>query len=80
MQNLRDCKTELFCDHQRRFPMGEFTDKAKGTANVAIGKTRAAAGRATENPELVAKGMAQEIKGKAQNIAGTLKGALGDKI
>ena len=60
--------------------MGEFKDKAKGAANEAIGKTKAAAGRATDNPKLVAKGMAQEAKGKAQNVAGSVKGALGDKI
>lgn len=60
--------------------MGEFTDKAKSAANEAIGKTKAAAGRATDNPELVAKGKAQQAKGKVQNIAGTVKGALGDKI
>jgi uncharacterized protein YjbJ (UPF0337 family) len=60
--------------------MGEFTDKAKGVANEAIGKTKAAAGRATDNPELVAKGLAQELKGKAQTATGAVKGALGDKI
>jgi len=60
--------------------MGEFKDKAKGAANEAIGKTKAAAGRATDNPELVAMGMAQQAKGKAQNVAGSVKGALGDKI
>lgn len=60
--------------------MGEFKDKAKGAANEAIGKTKAAAGRATDNPELIAKGLTQEGKGKAQRIAGSVKGALGDKI
>lgn len=60
--------------------MGEFKDKAKGAANEAIGKTKAATGRATDNPELVAKGMSQQAKGKAQNVAGSIKGALGDKI
>lgn len=60
--------------------MGEFKDKAKGAANEAIGKTKEAAGRATDNPELIAKGLAQRGKGKAQNLAGTVKGALGDKI
>ncbi len=60
--------------------MGEFTDKAKGAANVAIGKTKAAAGRATDNPELVVKGAAQQSKGKAQRFTGAIKGALGDKI
>lgn len=60
--------------------MGEFTEKAKGAANVAIGKTKAAAGRATDNPELVGKGVAQQGKGKAQRFAGAVKGALGDKL
>lgn len=60
--------------------MGEFKDKAKGLANRAIGKTKADAGRATDNPELVVKGTAQQGKGKAQQAAGTVKGALGDKI
>jgi uncharacterized protein YjbJ (UPF0337 family) len=60
--------------------MGEFTDKAKGTVNEAIGKTKSAAGRATDNPELVVKGVAQQGKGKAQKAAGAIKGALGDKI
>ena len=60
--------------------MGEFTDKAKGAANEAIGKTKAAVGRVTDNPELVVKGMGQQGKGKAQAAAGTVKGALGDKI
>ncbi len=60
--------------------MGEFTDKAKGAANEAIGKTKAAVGRATDNPELVVKGVAQQGKGEVQKAAGTVKGALGDKI
>lgn len=60
--------------------MGEFTDKAKGVANETIGKTKAAAGRATDNPELVVKGVAQQGKGKIQRAAGTVKGAFGDKI
>jgi uncharacterized protein YjbJ (UPF0337 family) len=60
--------------------MGEFTDKAKGAANEVIGKTKAAAGRATDNPELEVKGIAQQGKGKVQGAAGAVKGALGDKI
>ena len=60
--------------------MGEFTEKAKGAANEVIGKAKAAAGRATDNPELVIKGVAQQGKGKVQNAAGAVKGALGDKI
>lgn len=60
--------------------MGEFIDKAKGAANKAMGKTKAAAGRATDNPELVGKGMSQEAKGNAQQVSGSVKGALGDKF
>lgn len=60
--------------------MGEFKDKAKGVTNEAIGKTKAAAGGATDNPELVAKGRTQQGKGKAQQVAGAVKGAFGDKI
>jgi uncharacterized protein YjbJ (UPF0337 family) len=60
--------------------MGEFTDKAKGAANEAIGKAKAAAGRATDNPELVVKGVAQQGKGEVQKATGAVKGALGDKI
>ena len=60
--------------------MGEFTDKAKGAANEAIGTVKQAAGKATNNPDLHAKGVAQERKGEAQNVKGSVKGALGDKI
>lgn len=60
--------------------MSEFSDKAKGVANQAIGKTRALAGRATGNPQLVARGMAQWRKGKAQQATGAIRGALGDKF
>lgn len=60
--------------------MGEFKDKAKGAVNEAIGKTKAVAGRATDKPGLVAKGMAQQAKGRTLHLAGTVKGALGDKI
>lgn len=60
--------------------MGEFTDKAKGAANEAIGNVKQAAGKATNNPDLHAKGVAQERKGEAQNVKGSVKGALGDKI
>lgn len=60
--------------------MGEFTDKAKGLANEAIGKVKVAAGQKTDNPELIAKGAAQQVKGEAQKLAGEIKGAAGDKI
>ena len=60
--------------------MGEFIDKAKGTANEVIGKAKVTLGEKTDNAELVAKGLAQEAKGHAEKIIGTAKGVLGDKI
>lgn len=60
--------------------MGEFIDKAKGAANDAIGKAKVVVGHKTDRPELIAKGAAQRVKGKAQKIAGAAKGAMGDKI
>ena len=59
--------------------MGEFIDKAKGTANDAIGKAKIAVGEKADKPAMVSKGVAQRAKGQAQKIAGTAKGAMGDK-
>ena len=60
--------------------MGELTDKIKGAANEAAGNLKQAVGKATDNPDLVAKGKAQELKGEAQKVKGSVKGALGDKL
>lgn len=60
--------------------MGEFIDKTKGAANEAIGKAKVSAGERTDNPELIAKGAKQQIKGEAQKLSGAVKGALGDKM
>jgi uncharacterized protein YjbJ (UPF0337 family) len=60
--------------------MGELKDKAKGIANELAGNVKQAAGRATNNPELEAEGIAQERKGEAQQLKGKVKGALGDKV
>jgi uncharacterized protein YjbJ (UPF0337 family) len=60
--------------------MGEFIDKAKGAANDAIGKAKIMVGEQTDQPELIAKGATQRVKGKAQKIAGAAKGAMGDKF
>lgn len=65
---------------QGRVTMGEFIDKAKGTANEVIGKAKVATGRKSDNPELIIDGAKQQTKGKAQQAAGAVKGALGDKI
>lgn len=56
--------------------MGEFVDKVKGTVNEAIGKAK----QHSNDPETKADGAAQELKGKAQKVSGSVKGALGDKI
>lgn len=60
--------------------MGEFIDKAKGAANEALGKAKVAVGQRADSPELIASGAELQIKGKAQKVAGTIKGAMGDKI
>ena len=56
--------------------MGELTDKIKGNVNEAIGKVK----QESANPDTRAEGAAQEGKGKAQQAAGSVKGALGDDI
>ena len=60
--------------------MGELTDKAKGIANEAAGNVKQAVGKATDNQRLEGEGIAQEKKGEAQNLKGSVKGALGDKV
>lgn len=60
--------------------MGELKDKAKGLANEAAGNVKQTVGKATDNERLRAEGAAQERRGEAQNLAGKVKGALGDKV
>ena len=60
--------------------MGELTDKAKGIANEAAGNVKQAIGKATNNERLEGEGVLQEKKGEAQNLKGSVKGALGDKV
>lgn len=60
--------------------MGELKDKAKGLTNEAIGNVKQGIGKATGNERLQAEGIAQERKGEAQQVAGKVKGAVGDKI
>ena len=60
--------------------MGEFIDKAKGAANEAIGKTKVAVGKQTNDSEAVAEGSAQELKGKGQKVVGGVKGKLGNNF
>ena len=56
--------------------MGELTDKAKGIANELVGNAK----QASNDPETHASGVAQEKKGEAQQVKGSVKGALGDKV
>jgi uncharacterized protein YjbJ (UPF0337 family) len=52
--------------------MGEFTDKAKGTLNTAVGKAK----QGSDNPRVRDEGTAQETKGDVQNIKGKVKGVI----
>ncbi|SMF74536.1 CsbD family protein [Allosphingosinicella indica] len=56
--------------------MGELVDKIKGNTNEAIGKIK----QESKNPETRDEGRAQEAKGKAQQLSGEVKGALGNDI
>ncbi|MHA6719773.1 CsbD family protein [Sphingomonas sp. RS6] len=56
--------------------MGELTDKIKGNVNEAVGKIK----QQSNDPETRDEGAAQELKGKAQQGVGKVKGALGDDI
>lgn len=60
--------------------MGELTDKVKAAGNKAAGAVKETVGKHTDNASLVAEGEAQKAKGTAQDIKGSVKGALGDKI
>lgn len=60
--------------------MGEFTDKAKAAGNKLAGNVKEAVGDATDNHDLEAEGKAQQTKGTAQDVSGTVKGKLGNDI
>lgn len=60
--------------------MGEFTDKAKAAGNKMSGNVKEAVGDATDNHYLETEGKAQQTKGDAQDVSGTVKGKLGDDI
>lgn len=62
--------------NRKEFSVGELVDKIKGNVNEAIGKIK----QESDNPDTQAEGTTQEVKGKAQQTAGTVKGALGDDI
>ncbi len=67
--------------------MGELIDKVKGNVNEAVGKAKQAIAGDADDPnrtakgdKLAAEGAGQELKGKAQQFVGKVKGALGDDI
>jgi len=60
--------------------MGEMTDKIKAAGNKLAGGIKETIGDATDNERLETEGQAQQAKGTAQNVAGNVKGALGDDI
>ena len=56
--------------------MGKLIDKAKGGLNEAAGKLT----QHSSDPATREDGREQELKGKAQQLKGTIEGALGDKV
>ena len=60
--------------------MGEFTDKIKGNVDEAVGKVKRAIGGHQGDSDLHDEGAAQEVKGKGEQVKGSVKGALGDDI
>ncbi len=60
--------------------MGEFIDKTKAAANKAAGSAKDSVGEATGDERLRSEGKAQKARGTAQNVSGSIKGALGDDI
>ena len=60
--------------------MGEFTDKVAAAGNKLAGKVKEEIGDLTNNAELEAEGKAQQLKGTAQDVKGSVNGALGNDI
>lgn len=60
--------------------MGEATDKLKAAGNKLAGNMKEAVGNATDDERLIAEGKAQQAKGTGQDVKGSVKGALGDKV
>lgn len=58
--------------------MSEFTDKAKGLVNEAVGKGKQGIGEMTGSEKTRAEGAAQEAKGHTQKAVGDAKGAVKD--
>ena len=55
-------------------------NRIEGAAHKAAGAIKEAAGKATGNKELEARGMAEKILGEAQNEIGKAQDILGDAL
>ena len=52
--------------------MGELADKIKGNVNEAMGKAK----QHSDDPDTRDEGAGQELKGKAEQVKGDIKGAI----
>ncbi len=60
--------------------MGKLIDKLDAAGNKIAGNVKEGIGKATGNEKLVTEGKAQELKGTGQDVKGSVKGVIGDKI
>jgi len=60
--------------------MGKMIDKTKAAGNKVAGEVKDTVGKATGNERLQAEGKVQKAKGAVQDVTGTVKGALGNKV
>lgn len=60
--------------------MGELASKTAGAANKIGGAIKESVGRATGNGSLEAEGIGQRLKGSAQDVKGSVEGALGNDV
>ena len=60
--------------------MGELASKTKGAANKIGGAIKEGVGRATGNRSMEADGIGQQAKGTAQDVKGSVEGALGNDV
>ena len=52
--------------------MGELKDRIKGNVNEAVGRAK----QQSDDPDTRDEGAGQEVKGKAQQLNGAVKGAI----
>ncbi|MEM8827408.1 MAG: CsbD family protein [Pseudomonadota bacterium] len=60
--------------------MGEYSDKAEGLGNEAMGNIKQDIGDATDNRQMEQEGFAQERKGEMQQKVCEAKGAIKDAV